>query len=152
MLRNRLSEALKSAMKEKDQIAVSTLRLILAAVKDRDIGARSKGEDEGISETEILNVLQTMVRQRNESIGFYRKGGRDELADREEREIAVIEQFMPRQLGEEEIAKAIAAAISETGAESVKDMGKTMGLLRRRYAGRMDFGKAAAALKTQLTS
>ena len=152
MLRNRLSEALKSAMKEKDQIAVSTLRLILAAVKDRDIGARSKGEDEGISETEILNVLQTMVRQRNESIALYRKGGRDELADREEREIAVIEQFMPRQLGEEEIAEAIAAAISETSAESVKDMGKTMGLLRRRYAGRMDFGKAAAALKTQLTS
>ncbi len=152
MLRNRLSEALKSAMKEKDQIAVSTLRLILAAVKDRDIGARSKGEDEGISETEILNVLQTMVRQRNESIALYRKGGRDELADREEREIAVIEQFMPRQLGEEEIAEAIAAAISETGAESVKDMGKAMGLLRRRYAGRMDFGKAAAALKTRLTS
>lgn len=152
MLRNRLSEALKSAMKEKDQIAVSTLRLILAAVKDRDIGARSKGGDEGISETEILNVLQTMVRQRNESIALYRKGGRDELADREEREIAVIEQFMPRQLGEEEITEAIAAAIAETGAESVKDMGKTMGLLRRRYAGRMDFGKAGAALKTQLTS
>lgn len=152
MLRNRLSEALKSAMKEKDQIAVSTLRLILAAVKDRDIGARSRGGDEGISETEILNVLQTMVRQRNESIALYRKGGRDELADREEREISVIEQFMPRQLGEEEIAEAIAAAIAETGAESVKDMGKTMGLLRRRYAGRMDFGKAGAALKTQLTS
>ena len=152
MLRNRLSEALKSSMKEKDQIAVSTLRLILAAVKDRDIGARSRGGDEGISETEILNVLQTMVRQRNESIALYRKGGRDELADREEREISVIEQFMPRQLGEEEIAEAIAEAIAETGAESVKDMGKTMGLLRRRYAGRMDFGKAGAALKTQLTS
>ena len=152
MLRDRLNEALKSSMKEKNQVAVSTLRLILTAIKDRDIAARSKGNDEGISEAEILQVLQTMVRQRHESIALYKKGGRQELADQEAQEIAVIESFMPRQLEEAEVAAVIKEAIAETGAESIKDMGKVMGILRDRYAGQMDFGKASAALKAELSA
>lgn len=152
MLRPRLSDALKTAMKAKDQVAVSTLRLILTAIKDRDIAARSKGNDEGISETEILQVLQTMVRQRHESIELYRKGNREELAQQEEAEIAVIESFMPRQLNDKEIEAAIGAVIEETGAGSIKDMGKAMGLLRERYAGQMDFGRAGALLKARLTA
>ncbi len=150
MLRDRLSEKLKSAMKEKDQVAVSTLRLIRAAVKDRDIARRSEGGDGGIGDAAILGVLQTLVRQRRESIALYRKGGREDLADREAREITVIEQFLPRQLDESETADAIESALAETGAGSVRDMGRVMTLLRERYAGRMDFGRAGAALKARL--
>lgn len=139
-------------MKEKNAVATSTLRLILTAIKDRDIAARSKGNDEGISDTEILQVLQTMVRQRHESIELYTQGGRQELADREASEITVIEGFMPRQLDEAEITAAIASVIEETGAGSIKDMGKAMGVLRDRYAGQMDFGKASAVLKAQLSA
>lgn len=151
MLRDRLSEALKSSMKEKNQVAVSTLRLILTAVKDRDIAARSKGNDDGIGEAEILQVLQTMVRQRHDSIEMYNQGNRPELAAREAEEISVIEGFMPRQLDEAEIAAAIEAVIAETGAASIKDMGKAMGALRERHAGQMDFGKASAMLKAALS-
>ncbi len=150
MLRDRLNGKLKSAMKEKDQVAVSTLRLILAAVKDRDIAKRSEGSDKGIDDATILQVLQTLIRQRRESIVLYRQGGREELADREAREIAVIEQFLPRQLDDGEVADVIESALAETGAGSVKDMGRVMGLLRERYAGRMDFGRAGAALKARL--
>lgn len=152
MLRPRLNDALKVSMKEKNAVATSTLRLILTAIKDRDIAARSKGNDEGISDTEILQVLQTMVRQRHESIELYTQGGRQELADREASEITVIEGFMPRQLDEAEITAAIASVIEETGAGSIKDMGKAMGVLRDRYAGQMDFGKASAVLKAQLSA
>jgi len=152
MLRDRLNEALKTSMKEKKQVAVSTLRLILTAIKDRDIAARSKGNDEGIGEAEILQVLQTMVRQRHDSIELYKQGGREELADREAQEIEVIESFLPRQLDEAEMKDAISGAIEETGADSIKDMGKVMGVLRERYAGQMDFGKASAALKAQLSA
>lgn len=137
-------------MKEKNAVATSTLRLILTAIKDRDIAARSKGNDDGISDAEILQVLQTMVRQRHESIELYKQGGRQELADREASEIAVIEGFMPRQLDQAEIEAAISSVIDETGAGSIKDMGKAMGVLRERYAGQMDFGKASAVLKAQL--
>lgn len=151
MLRDRLNETLKSSMKEKNQVAVSTLRLILTAIKDRDIAARSKGVDDGINDTEILQVLQTMVRQRHDSIEMYRQGNRPELAAREEEEIAVIEGFMPRQLDDAEIEAAIASVIEDTGASSIKDMGKAMGALRERYAGQMDFGKASAMLKAQLS-
>lgn len=151
MLRDRLSEALKSSMKEKNQVAVSTLRLILTAVKDRDIAARSKGVDDGISDSDILQVLQTMVRQRHDSIEMYRQGNRPELAAREAEEIEVIESFMPRQLGDAEIEAAIASVIEDTGAASIKDMGKAMGALRERYAGQMDFGKASAMLKARLS-
>ena len=152
MLRARIGEALKTAMKGKNPVAVSTLRLILTAVKDRDIAARSKGNDDGISDADILQVLQTMIRQRHESIALYKQGGRQELADQEAKEIEVIESFLPRQLDEAEMAAAIAAAIEETGAGSIKDMGKAMGALRDRYAGQMDFGRASALLKAQLTA
>jgi len=151
MLRDQLNEALKTSMKDKDRVAVSALRLIITAIKDRDIAARSKGVDEGIPDIEILQVLQTMVRQRHESIEMYRKGNREELAVQEEQEIKIIQRFMPRQLDEAEIENAIKLIIEETRAASIKDMGKAMGKLRERYAGQMDFGKAGAALKARLT-
>jgi uncharacterized protein YqeY len=152
MLRDRLSETLKSSMKEKKPVAVSTLRLILTAIKDRDIAARSKGVDDGISDTDILQVLQTMVRQRHDSIDMYTQGNRPELAAREAEEITVIEGFMPRQLGDAEIKAAIVSVIEDTGASSIKDMGKAMGALRERFAGQMDFGKASAMLKAQISN
>ncbi len=151
MLRERLTATLKTSMKEKNQVAVSTLRLILTAVKDRDIAARSKGVDDGISDADILQVLQTMVRQRHDSIEMYKQGNRPELAAREAEEITVIEDFMPRQLGDAEIEVAIASVIEDTGASSIKDMGKAMGALRERFAGQMDFGKASAMLKAKLS-
>ena len=150
MLRDEISSALKSSMKEKDPVAVSTLRLIQAAIKDRDIAARSKGVDDGISDDQILQVLQTMVRQRHESIEMYKRGNRDELAEREAQEIKVIQGFMPRQLNEAETEAAIDEVVAATGAKSIKDMGKAMGALSERYAGQIDFGKAGAALKARL--
>ena len=150
MLRDEIISALKSSMKEKDPVAVSTLRLIQAAIKDRDIAARSKGVDDGISDDQILQVLQTMVRQRHESIEMYKRGNRDELAEREAQEIKVIQGFMPRQLNETETEAAIDEVVAATGAKSIKDMGKAMGTLRERYAGQIDFGKAGAALKARL--
>jgi len=150
MLRARLSDALKSAMKAKDQNAVSTVRLILAALKDRDIAARSKGNMEGIGEDEILAMLQSMIKQRKESIALYEKGGRLELAEQEAQEITVIEQFLPSQLNEQEISEAIQSVIQEAGPCCLKDMGKIMGTLRERYAGRMDFSKASAMVKQTL--
>ncbi len=150
MLRDEIISALKSSMKEKDPVAVSTLRLIQAAIKDRDIAARSRSIDDGISDDEILQVLQTMVRQRHESIEMYKRGNRDELAEREAEEIKVIQSFMPRQLSETETEAAIDEVVAATGAETIKDMGRAMGALRERYAGQIDFGKAGAALKARL--
>jgi uncharacterized protein YqeY len=150
MLRTELNEALKTAMKARDQRAVSTVRLILAALKDRDIAARPKGVTEGISEEEIVEMLHKMVRQRRESIELYEKGGRLELAQQEQEEIGVIERFLPKQMTEAEMAEAVAAAIGETGASSIKDMGKIMGLLKQRFAGRMDFAKAGQLVKQKL--
>lgn len=150
MLRSRLNDALKAAMKSKDTLAVSTLRLILAALKDRDIAARGKGNDEGITEDEVLEMLQKMVRQRRDSIEMYTKGGRQELAEREASEIAVIERFLPQSLGEEEMRAAIDTAIAELNASSIKDMGRVMAELKQRFAGQMDFGKASAIVKELL--
>ncbi|MBS29194.1 MAG: glutamyl-tRNA amidotransferase [Alphaproteobacteria bacterium] len=150
MFREQLPEALKAALKEKDEIAVSTLRLIMAALKDRDIAARSKGNDGGIGEDEILQMLQTMVKQRRESISMYEKGGRQELADQEGEEIKIIEQFLPDQLSDAEIEAAVDKVIAETGAAGLKDMGGVMGALREGYAGQMDFGKASAIVKARL--
>ena len=152
MLRERLNESLKTAMRDRDKRSLSTIRLILTAIKDRDIAARGKGNSEGITDQDILQVLQTMVRQRQESIGLFKQGGRLELAEQEAEEITIIEEFMPRQLGEDEIIEAVGAVIAETGASSIKDMGKVMGLLRERYAGQLDFAKAGAALKERLAS
>ncbi len=150
MLRQRLSEALKAAMKGQDRRAVSTLRLILAALKDRDIAARGKGVEDGISDDDILAMLQTMVKQRRESIEHYEHGGRLELAEQEREEIRIIEDFLPHQMTEEEIAAAVASVIEETAAAGLKDMGKAMAALKARYAGQMDFGKASAVAKARL--
>jgi uncharacterized protein YqeY len=151
MLREEINQALKDAMRAKDSRSTATLRLIVAALKDRDIAARSKGNTEGIDDTEILQMLQTMIKQRRESIEHYEQGGRLELAEQEREEIAIIERFMPQQLDESEMQKAIADVIGDIGAEGLKDMGKTMGALKERYAGQMDFGKASAIVKAQLS-
>ena len=150
MLRNAIPEALKAALKEQDQRAVSTVRLIMAALKDRDIAARGKGNTEGISDDEILQMLQTMVKQRRDSIEMYEQGGRLELAEREREEIAIIEQFLPQQLGDAEIGVAVDQVIADVEAGGLKDMGKVMSALRDRYAGQMDFGKASALVKEKL--
>lgn len=150
MLRQRLSDALKDALKSKDQVGVSTIRLILAALKDRDIAARSKGNMDGIGEDEILGLLQGMIKQRQESIGLYEKGGRLELAEQEKNEIVVIERFLPKQMSEAEMAAAVREAITEAGAQSIKDMGKVMAALKSRHAGQMDFSKASALVKQTL--
>lgn len=150
MIRSQLNEALKAAMKDRDSVATSTLRLILAALKDRDIAARGRGNTEGIDDTEILSLLQTMIKQRRESITLYEQGGRLDLAEQEGEEIAVIEKFLPRQMSEEETRQAVDAVIAEIGAAGIKDMGRTMTELRSRYAGRMDFGKASGLVKATL--
>ena len=151
MLRTRLNEALKEAMKAREQQAVATLRLILAALKDRDIAARGKGNLEGIEEDEILGMLQSMIKQRRESITLYEKGGRLELAQQEEEEINVIQRFLPAQLGKAEMTAAIDEIIRESKAATLKDMGRTMATLKERFAGRMDFGKASAIVKERLS-
>lgn len=151
MLRKRLNDALKTSLKGKDQTTLSTVRLILAALKDRDIAARSKGNMDGIPEEEILGMLQSMIKQRRESIALYEKGGRLELAEQEAQEIGVIEQFLPSQLCEAEIDQAIKSTIQEVGAHCLKDMGKCMTALREKYAGRMDFAKASARVKQTLS-
>ena len=150
MLRERLGEELKTAMKAKEQHKVSTLRLILAALKDRDIAVRANGQPDGISDDEILELFTKMVRQRHESIKLYEEGGRIDLAGREAEEIKIIEAFLPRQLGDDEVAAAVAEVIAEVGAQGLKDMGPVMAALKQRYTGRMDFGKASALVKQRL--
>lgn len=151
MIRTRLTEELKAAMKGKDKCAVSTLRLILAALKDRDIAARTKGKSDGIGDDEILDVLQKMVRQRQESIALFQKGNRQDLADKEAAEIAVIERFLPKQLDDAEIRGAVDDVIGELEASTIKDIGRVMGVLKERYTGRMDFGRAGALVKERLS-
>jgi len=151
MFREQLPEALKAALKDKDERAVSTLRLIMAALKDRDIAARSKGNMDGIPEDEILQMLQTMVKQRRESISMYEKGGRLELAEQEGEEIAIIQRFLPEQLDEAATKAAVDKTIAEIGAGGLKDMGAVMGALRENYASQMDFGKASAIVKARLS-
>ena len=151
MLRARLGEALKSAMKAKDARRVSTLRLILAALKDRDIAARGEGNAEGIADENILNMLVTMMRQRRDSIAYYKKGGRDDLVRQEQEETEIIQDFLPTQLDEREMEAASREMIAEVGAKGLKDMGRIMAALKARYAGRMDFGKASGIIKEILT-
>lgn len=151
MLRNRLNESLKEAMRAKDKCAVSTLRLILAALKDRDIAARGKGQTEGVDEDQIIEMLQKMVRQRRDSIEMYRQGQRQDLVEKEAAEIEVIERFLPKQMDEAAVREAVEEAISEQGAESIKDMGRVMAALKSRYAGRMDFAKASGIVKEKLS-
>ena len=149
-MRDAISTAQKDALKNKDKTALSTIRLITAALKDRDIAARTKGDGEGISDDEILAMLQTMIKQRAESVKLYNEGNRPELAAAENEEIRVIQQFLPQQLSAEELGEAITAAISESGAESVKDMGKVMGVLKANHAGQIDFGAASGEVKARL--
>lgn len=150
MLRNQLNDALKSALRSKDNTGVATIRLIMAALKDRDIQARTKGNAEGISDEEILGLLQSMVKQRRDSIDAYRQGGRNDLAEREEEEISVIERFLPRQLSGDETETAVREAIDEIDAGGLKDMGRVMSHLKERYPGRMDFSQASKIAKQHL--
>ncbi len=152
MLREKLAADLKTAIKAKDAARVSTLRLITAAIKDRDIAARvgeTVAEDraEGVSDAEILAILARMIKQRQESAKVYEEGGRLDLADQERSEVVIIQDYLPRQLSEKEVAKAIAEAIAETGASSIRDMGRVMARLKTRHTGRMDFARAGAAIK-----
>ena len=151
MLRERLNEELKKAMLAKQQRATATLRLILAALKDRDIAARGKGQTEGIGDDDILSMLQTMIKQRRESIEMYRKGGRDELARQEAEEIEIIEGYLPEQMDDAAIEAAIRQTIESVGASGLKEMGKVMATLREEYAGQMDFAKAGQVAKALLS-
>ncbi|MBI1493261.1 MULTISPECIES: GatB/YqeY domain-containing protein [Rhodobacterales] len=149
-MRNQLNAALKEAMKNKEAARLSTLRLINAAIKDREISLRGQGGDESIGDSEILAILGKMVKQRQESARAYEEGGRIELAEKERAEIIVIEDFLPQQLSEEEASAAVEAAIAEVGAESIRDMGKVMGILKGKYTGQMDFGAVGPMVKDKL--
>ncbi len=137
-------------MKAKEPVRLSTLRLINAAIKDRDIAARSDDNAEGVSEADIRTILSRMIRQRQDSAEAYDEAGRIELAEQERAEIEVIREFLPKPLSDRDMEKAIEAAIAETGASSVRDMGRIMGVLKSKYQGRMDFGKAGAQVKQAL--
>ena len=150
ILRGRIKAELREAMKARERRKTATLRLISAALKDRDIAARTKGVQDGIDETQIMGMLQTMVKQRQESIDHYEQGGRLEMAEQEREEIAIINDFLPPRLDEAAMEAAIGSVIDELGAASIKDMGRTMAALRQRYAGQMDFGKASALVKSRL--
>ncbi|HEY7690314.1 MAG TPA: GatB/YqeY domain-containing protein [Dongiaceae bacterium] len=150
MLRQRLNDDLKAALKAKEARAVSTLRMILAALKDRDIAARVKGNTEGVADGEIIDMLQKLVAQRRDSIAMYEKGGRSDLVQQETEEIDVIQRYMPQGLSESEVADAVAAAVAAVGATTVKDMGTVMARLKEQFAGRMDFAKAGALVKQRL--
>ena len=151
MLRQRLKDALKAAMLEKNARTVAAVRLIMAALKDRDIAVRPEGRSDGISDDEILQMLQSMIKQRRESIVLYEKGNRADLVAQESEEIVIIEHFLPEQMSEAETAEAVGSVISEIGAQSIKDMGRTMAALKERYAGKMDFAKVSAIVKQKLS-
>jgi uncharacterized protein YqeY len=150
MLRQQLNEALKEAMRSKDQRTLATVRLIMAGLKDRDIQARTNGTGDCISDDEILDLLQKMVKQRREAMEIYEKGGRSDLVEKESAEIDVLERFLPRQLDENETKAAVDEMIQELDAGSVKDMGRVMAALKERYAGRMDFARASQQVKQAL--
>src|SRR5665213_146790 len=150
MLREAITERMKTALRAKDTRTLSTVRLIMAALKDRDIAARSDGNKVEIPDAEILRMLQGMVKQRRESIELYQKGNRPELAQREAEEIAVVESFLPRQMDDAGIEAAAKAAIAESGAAGIRDMGKVMAALRERHAGVLDLGSAGAVVKRLL--
>lgn len=148
-MREKLRTNLNEAMKARDKRRAATLRLVSAAIKDRDIDARGNGKEQ-IGDDEILALLQKMVKQREESATIYAENDRPELAEQERAEIAIIEEYLPKPMSDADVDAAIVAAISETGAESVKDMGRVIGLLKENYPGRIDFGKAAGLVKAKL--
>jgi uncharacterized protein len=149
MLRDDINNALKEAMKARDERRVSTLRLVNSALKNADIDARGRGLGP-LGDDELLGLLQKMIKQRHESIELYEKGGRPELAQQERDEIAIISAYLPKQMSEEDVKAAIAEAIRDTGAAGMKDMGKVIGALKAKYAGKMDFAKASALVKAAL--
>ena len=149
MLRDQINDALKEAMKAKNERAVSTLRMINAALKNADIEARGAGKPP-LGDAEVLSLLQKMIKQRQESVELYKKGGRADLVRQEEEEIAIITGYLPKQMSEPEMKAAIEAAVKETGAAGMKDMGKVIGILRGKYAGQMDMARASAMVKAQL--
>jgi len=150
MLRDDIGNAVKEAMKARDERKLSTLRMVNSAIKNADIEARGQGK-QPLSDEDILGLLQKMIKQRQESVELYDKGGRAELAAQEREEIAVISAYLPKQMSDDEVRAAIAAVISETGAAGMKDMGKVIGALKGKYAGQMDFGKASGLVKAALT-
>ena len=151
MLRQAFTDRLRQAMKARETLVVSTIRLILAGLKDRDIAARGRGNAEGLSDAEIQRMLQAMIKQRRESIALYQQGNRGDLAQREREEIAVIESFLPSQLDQADIEAAVVAVIREIGAVGMKDMGRIMGMLRERHEGVIDFALAGAIVKRLLS-
>ena len=150
MLREQITEAMKDAMRAREPDTLSTVRMILAGIKDKDIAARPGGNATGIGDPEILSLLQSMVKQRRESVALYRQGNRADLVAKEEGEIAVIERFLPKQMDAAETDAAITAAIAESGAASIKDMGKVMAALKGKYSGQMDFSAVGPAVKAKL--
>lgn len=148
-MRDQINSAMKDAMKAKDKTKLSTLRLISAAIKDRDIANRTSGKD-SVSDDDVLAILAKMVKQREDSARVYEEGNRLELAEQERSEIVIINAFLPAQLSADEVEAAISAAIDESGAESLRDMGKVMGVLKGKFTGQMDFSKASAAVQAQL--
>ena len=150
MIREKIKAELVAAMKEHNEAKTATLRLIGATLKDKDIAARPSGKMDGISDDEILSMFQSMIKQRRESIDLYTKGGRADLVAKEQAEIDIITSFMPAQMDDAAVENAIKQAIADTGATSIKDMGKVMGALKGKYAGQMDFGKASAKIKELL--
>ncbi|WP_313601250.1 GatB/YqeY domain-containing protein [Rhizobium sp.] len=150
MMREKLTETMKEAMKAKDSRRLSTVRLIQSAVKDRDIANRGVGKD-AATDDEILQILQKMVKQREESAKIYEDAGRAELATQEREEIDVLKTFMPEQLSDDKVDEIVAAVVAEIGAAGMKDMGKVMAILRERYAGQMDFAKASGVIKAKLS-
>ena len=151
-LRSRINAAMKQAMKDKSTERLSTIRLINAAIKDRDIAARTEGKENGVGDGEVLAILAKMTKQRQESAKTYEEAGRLDLSERELSEIKVIEEFLPRQLTDDEIQSALAEAIDNVGAESIRDMGKVMAALTSKYAGQMDFGAVGALVKSNLSN
>ena len=149
MIRDDINKALIEAQKAKNERTVSTLRMVNSTLKNADIEARTTGKPLG--DAEVLSILQKMIKQRQESVEMYKKGGRDDLASQEGEEIAIISAYLPKQLSDAEVAAAIDAAIAETGAAGMKDMGKVVGVLRGKYAGQMDFGKASGMVKAKLS-
>jgi uncharacterized protein YqeY len=150
-LRARLSDDMKNAMRNKQDAQLATIRLILAALKDRDIAARPKGITNGIPDDEIMQMMNGMIKQRRDSIALYQQGNRPELAAKEQGEIDIIQSYLPQQMTAEEVAAAVKAVIAEVGAASVKDMGKVMGALKERYTGKMDFAAVSGVVKQQLS-
>jgi uncharacterized protein YqeY len=150
MLRDDINNAVKEAMKAKDERKLSTLRMVNSTIKNADIEARGQGKPP-LADGDLLGVLQKMIKQRQESVELYEKGNREELAAQERAEIAVISAYLPKQMSDDDVKAAVAAVIAETGASGIKDMGKVIGALKAKYAGQMDFGKASGVVKATLT-